>query len=232
MSSHKILVGLWKKKKWSHKDVFKFIHDMTPAQLSFCRHVVAQNLGGKGHKYWGHHDFGIKLPQSKESLEYFMKATEHPRHIVAEKMAEHKDASGIFNSIGKAVVRGAKAVGRGAARAGKYMLQHSGAIARGLGTALQLGTTGVQIAAQVGLLDPESDATLLKLADVSQTLQDAYHAEEEENKTTESPKDKKGSGIQEIMWSPQLRATMNNYYSEHPAQRPRERLRRARIHRM
>lgn len=169
---------------------------MTPAQLSFCRHIVAQNLGSKGSKLWNHHDFGIKLPQSKETLQFFMKATEHPRHLVSEKIAEHKSASGVFSSIGNAVVRGAKAVGRGALKAGRYMAAHAGTIAKGLGTALQLGTTGVQIAAQVGLLDPESDSTLLAMANASQMLQDSYAAAHEtDDKEKEEPKEKKGSGM-------------------------------------
>ena len=194
MSSHKILVGLWAKKKWNHKDIFKFIHEMTPAQLSFCRHIVAQNLGSKGSKLWAHHDFEIKLPQSKEELQFFMKATEHPRHLMSEKLAEHESASGIFGSIGKAVVKGAKAVGRGALKAGKYMATHASTIMKGLGHALQLGTAGVQIAAQVGLLNPETDSTLLNLANASQMLQDAWHEDNDKEKP-EEPKKEEGSGF-------------------------------------
>ena len=53
MASHKIKTGLWAKKKWDKKQLFNLAHSMSPAQLSFCREVVIQALGGSPSKYWG-----------------------------------------------------------------------------------------------------------------------------------------------------------------------------------
>ena len=221
MTSHKIRTGLWAKKKFHHKDLFRFIHEMTPAQLSFCRHIAKQALGGKGSKLWAHHDFQIEMPHSKEDLQFFLKASEHPKHIFSEKMAEHKSAAGILSTIGKAVVSGGKAVGRGALAAGKFMAAHSESIMKGLGTALQLGTAGVQLAAQVGLLDPEQDSTLINLANASQMLQDSY-AEANQPKESEKKKEKEKPA--------------GSFDEDRKQQKPerlfRPRYRPARIHRM
>ena len=141
--SHNILTGLWKQKKWNPKNLFKFIHEMTPAQLSFCREVVNQNLGNPPSKYWGHEKINIKLKQNKKALQAFLEITSHPKHIMSAKFSEHKEAAGYMSAIGEVVVDGAKAFGRGAVRAGRYLASHAGTIAKGVGTALQLGATGV-----------------------------------------------------------------------------------------
>ena len=100
--SHNLKTGLWKKKKWNDKNLFKFLSEITPAQLSFCREVVRQNLGKKPSKYWAHQKIDIKLKQSRESLEYFLEATTHPKHIMLEKLSEHKEGGSIGSSIGHA----------------------------------------------------------------------------------------------------------------------------------
>ena len=197
--SHNILTGLWKKKKWNHKNLFKFIHEMTPAQLSFCREVVNQNLGNPPSKYWGHEKINIKLKQNKKALEYFLEATSHPKHIMSAKLSEHKEAAGYMNAIGEVIVDGAKYFGRGAMQAGRYLAAHASQIASGVGTALQLGATGVQLAASVGLLDPESDATLIGLANATNQIASTYHAEKEEQaekaKAAEKTTEKKGESL-------------------------------------
>ena len=197
--SHNILTGLWKQKKWNPKNLFKFIHEMTPAQLSFCREVVNQNLGNPPSKYWGHEKINIKLKQNKKALQAFLEITSHPKHIMSAKFSEHKEAAGYMNAIGEVIVDGAKAFGRGAVRAGKYLASHAGTIAKGVGTALQLGATGVQLAASVGLLDPDSDATLIALANATNQVGSMYHQEKAEQaaKTKEAEKttEKKGESF-------------------------------------
>ena len=202
MSSHKILTGFWKKKKWNQKYLFHFLHEITPAQLSFAMEVVSQNLGRPPSKYWGHKKINIKLPQSKEALEYFLEACKHPKHIMSRKFSEHKEAAGAWSAVGEAVVSGAQALGRGAATAGRYLMAHAGQIASGVGTALQLGATGVQLAAGVGLLDPDSDATLIALANATNQIAGNYQqnkqAAADKKKASAEETEKKGEGWKEI----------------------------------
>ena len=200
MSSHKILTGFWKKKKWNQKNVFHFLHEITPAQLSFAMEVVSQNLGKPPSKYWAHKKINIKLPQSKKTLEYFLDACKHPKHIMSRKFSEHKEAAGAWSAIGEAVTSGASAIGRGAASAGRYLMAHAGQIASGVGTALQLGATGVQLAAGVGLLDPDSDATLIALANATNQIAGSYaqnkKAAADKKAATETETKKTGSRFQ------------------------------------
>jgi hypothetical protein len=202
MNSHKILTGFWKKKKWNQKNLFHFLHDITPAQLSFAMEVVSQNLGKPPSKYWAHKKIHIKLPQSKQSLEYFLEACKHPKHIMSRKFSEHKEAAGAWGAIGEAIASGASAIGRGAATAGRYLMAHAGQIASGVGTALQLGATGVQLAAGVGLLDPDSDSTLIALANATNQIAGNYQASKQasaEKKVAASTNaGKKGEGWDEI----------------------------------
>ena len=206
MSSHKILTGFWKKKKWNQKNVFHFLHEITPAQLSFAMEVVSQNLGKPPSKYWGHKKIDIKLPQSKEALEYFLEACKHPKHIMSRKFSEHKEAAGAWASVGEAVVSGARAIGRGAAATGRYLMAHAGQIASGVGTALQLGATGVQLAAGVGLLDPDSDATLIALANATNQIagnyQQSKQASADKKKAAATPDtEKEGEGWDVGKWA-------------------------------
>ena len=194
--SHNIFTGLWKKRKWNHKNLFKFLHEMTPAQISFCREVVNQNLGQAPSKYWGSTKIKIKLPQSKESLRYFLEATEHPRHIMSEKLSKHKEGGSVVGAIGEALVSGGKAVGKVVVSGAKWAASHASQIMKGVGTALQLGATGVQLAASVGLLDPDSDATLIGLANATQQIADTYHSEKAEKEA--AAKTKKGEGLHEF----------------------------------
>ena len=223
--SHNILTGLWKQKKWNPKNLFKFIHEMTPAQLSFCREVVNQNLGNPPSKYWGHEKINIKLKQNKKALQYFLEATSHPKHIMSAKLSEHKEAAGYASAIGEAVVTGAKAFGRTAVKAGKYLAAHAGTIVKGVGTALQLGATGVQLAASVGLLDPESDATLIGLSNMTNQIASTYHAEKAEQaeakKAAEKGTDKKGESLRRAHEAAQKMAVGLHKMNLTPAPRPK-----------
>ena len=200
MSSHNILTGFWKKKKWDPKSLFHFLHEITPAQLSFAMEVVSQNLGKKPSKYWGHQKINIKLPQSKEALEFFLESCTKPKHIMSKRLSEHKEAAGVASAIGEAVVRGGRAVGRVVARGARYLAAHASQIVKGVGTALQLGATGVQIAASVGLLDPETDSTLIALANITNQIAGQYQTNVDEQKEAKDAEDadpdsKKGSAF-------------------------------------
>ena len=228
MSSHKILTGFWKKKKWNQKYLFHFLHEITPAQLSFAMEVVSQNLGRRPSKYWGHKKINIKLPQSKETLEYFLEACKHPKHIMSRKISEHKEAGSVLGSIGEAIASGASALGRGAATAGRYLMAHAGQIASGVGTALQLGATGVQLAAGVGLLDPDSDATLIALANATNQIAGNYQQNKQaaaDKKTASTAADKKkGEGWKELdKWASDTGDRIKTWADEqqHPKPKPK-----------
>ena len=203
--SHNILTGFWKKKKWDQKNLWKFLHEITPAQLSFAMEVVNQNLGKKPSKYWGHQKINIKIPQSKETLEYFLSACKHPRHIMSQKFSEHPKAAGSWAAVGEAVVSGGRAMGRTVVRAARYLGAHASQIMHGVGTALQLGATGVQLAASVGLLDPETDSTLIGLANITSQIAGQY----DENKEEQAATAKKEAGTETKKGS--------SFYEKHPS---------------
>ena len=202
---------------------------MTPAQISFCREVVSQNLGNPPSKFWGSNKIKIVLPQSKDSLQYFLEATEHPKHIMSEKLSKHKEGGSVVGAIGEAIMDGGKAVGRVVASGAKWAAAHASQIATGLGTALQLGATGVQLAASVGLLDPDSDATLIGLANATQQVADTYHAEKAEKaeKAAASKKSetKKGEGWDDVKkWASDTGTRIHDWVDrkQHPENQPQK----------
>ena len=199
--SHKVRTGILAKKNWKDADLFKMFHELTPAQMSFFRECVVQELGGKSSAFWGHQKipFKIKHNCSKKDLGYFLESLNHPTHIFARKMSINKHAAGYGAAIGRAVVKVGKTVGRYAAKGAKWMAAHAKQIMGGLDTAIGLGVTGVNMAYQMGALDDESDATLLGLTQAVGMAHQLYHAgdgEEEEKKTDTSTKasEKTGKG--------------------------------------
>ena len=199
--SHKLRTGVLAKKKITNADLFKLFHELTPAQMSFFRECVTQELGGKPSHFWGRQKipFKIKHNAKERDLLYFLEACNHPTHIFARKMSRNKAAAGYGASIARGFAKAGKAVGRFAAKGAKWMAAHAGQIMKGLDTVVGLGVQGVSMAYQMGALDDESDATLLNLTRAVGMAQDIYHAgddDEEELKTKKTTKedDKGGSG--------------------------------------
>ena len=119
---------------------------------------------------------------------YFLEATNHAPHIFARKLSKHKDAAGVLSGISHAVVTGGKAVGKVVLKGAKWAAAHAGQIAHAIDTGLQMGATGVMIAAQTGLLDPETDSTLINMANIYGTVSSAYHeGEKPKEKAEEKP---------------------------------------------
>ena len=197
--SHKIRSGILSKKTWKDADLFKMFHELTPPQMSFFRECVVQELGGKKSAFWGHQriPFKIKHNCSKKDLMFFLEALNHPTHIFARKMSLNKNAAGFGASVGRAVVKVGKTVGKYAAKGAKWMAAHAKQIMGGLDTAIGLGVQGVTMAYQMGALDDESDATLLGLTQAVGMAHQLYHAgdgEEEEKKTDTKASEKTGKG--------------------------------------
>ena len=187
--SHKIRSGILSKKTWKDADLFKMFHELTPPQMSFFRECVVQELGGKKSAFWGHQriPFKIKHNCSKKDLMFFLEALNHPTHIFARKMSLNKNAAGFGASVGRAVVKVGKTVGKYAAKGAKWMAAHAKQIMGGLDTAIGLGVQGVTMAYQMGALDDESDATLLGLTQAVGMAHQLYHAGDgEEEKKTET----------------------------------------------
>jgi len=199
--SHKIRSGILAKNTWKDADLFKMFHELTPPQMSFFRECVVQELGGKKSTFWGHQRIPFKINHncSKKDLMFFLEALNHPTHIFARKMSLNKNAAGFGASVGRAVVKVGKTVGKYAAKGAKWMAAHAKQIMGGLDTAIGLGVQGVTMAYQMGALDDESDATLLGLTQAVGMAHQLYHAgdgEEEEKKTDTSTKasEKTGKG--------------------------------------
>ena len=198
--SHKIRSGLLAKKTWRDADLFRMFHELTPSQMSFFRECVVQEMGGKKSAFWGHQKipFKIKHNCSKKDLLFFLEALNHPTHIFARKMSLNKNAAGFGASVGRAVVKVGKTVGKYAAKGAKWMAAHAKQIMGGLDTAVGLGVQTVTMAYQMGLLDDQSDSTLLGLTQMAGMAHDIYHAddavaaEEKEEKKTDTEKPGRG----------------------------------------
>ena len=201
--SHKLRTGVLAKKTITNGDLFKLFHELTPQQMSFFRECVTQELGGKPSALWGHQKipFKIRHKATERDLIYFLEACNHPTHIFARKMSRNKAAAGYGASIARGFVRAGKAVGRFAVKGAKWAAAHAGQIMKGLDTVVSLGVQGVSTAYQMGLLDDESDATLLKLTQAASMAQNLYHAgdddDEEKGETTEktASAEKGGGGL-------------------------------------
>ena len=196
--SHKIRSGILAKKTWKDADLFKMFHELTPPQMSFFRECVVQELGGKKSAFWGHQriPFKIKHNCSKKDLLFFLEALNHPTHVFARKMSINKNAAGFGASVGRAVVKVGRTVGKYAAKGAKWMAAHAKQIMGGLDTAIGLGVQGVTMAYQMGALDDESDATLLGLTQAVGMAHQLYHAGDGEEKKEEKTTEKTGKGIE------------------------------------
>ncbi len=199
--SHKIRSGILAKKTWKDADLFKMFHELTPPQMSFFRECVVQELGGKKSAFWGHQRIPFKITHncSKKDLMFFLEATNHPTHIFARKMSLNKNAAGFGASVGRAVVKAGKFVGKYAAKGAKWAAAHAKQIMGGLDTAIGLGVQGVTMAYQMGALDDESDATLLGLTQAVGMAHQLYHSgDAEEEKKTEKSAEKGGKGFDDM----------------------------------
>ena len=186
MASHRIKTGLWAKKKWDKRQLYNLAHSMTPAQMSFCREAVLQALGESPTEYWGKSKLWFRPKASRKTLMYFLEATNHAPHIFARKLSKHKEAGSVLSGIAHAVVTGGKAVGKVVLRGAKWALGHAGQILHAVDTGLNIGSAAVAIAAQTGLLDPETDSTLIDMANIYGTMSSAYHENDEPEKAKES----------------------------------------------
>ncbi len=201
--SHKIRSGILAKKHWKDADLFRMFHELTPSQMSFFRECVVQEMGGKKSAFWGHQKipFKIKHNCSKKDLMFFLEALNHPTHIFARKMSLNKNAAGFGASVGRAVVKVGRTVGKYAAKGAKWMAAHAKQIMGGLDMAIGAGVQGVTMAYQMGLLDDQSDATLLGLTQMAGMAHDIYHADDAAaaEKKEEKPTSKEGKGWLEDM---------------------------------
>ena len=224
--SHKIRSGLLAKKHWKDADLFQMFHELTPPQMSFFRECVVQEMGGKKSAFWGHQKipFKIKHNCSKKDLMFFLEALNHPTHIFARKMSLNKNAAGFGASVGRAVVKIGKTVGKYAAKGAKWMAAHAKQIMGGLDTAVGMGVQGVTMAYQMGLLNDESDSTLLGLTQMAGMAHDIYHADDAataEKKEEKSEKSGKGGWLESFqnmdlhMRSPRVQKQMHAAVAKH-----------------
>ena len=148
MKSHKFITGrLAGKRKWSHKDVYHFIHEITPAQQSFFREVALQHAGKPPSAFWGKQRVPVQIPNvDKRTWLYIAEALNHAPHITSHKLAENKKAAGVFSracevakDVGQAGLKyGAKAASF-VAEHGKQIMDVVGKVSQGISMAHDFG---------------------------------------------------------------------------------------------
>ena len=161
MESHNFRTGLLKKKTFHHKDLWKLIHNLTPAQASFFREACSQLLGMPPSEFWGNQKIWFDLPGTeRKTLIYLLESLNHAPHITAMKLSKHKKAGMAFGSI-------AKSAARGAAKAGEYIAKGAKLAGKIYDVAKKV-STGISVAEDWGLLD--SDSALAQGNDLFATI--------------------------------------------------------------
>ena len=154
MKSHKFITGrLAGKKKWSHKDIWHFIHEMTPAQQSFFREVALQHAGRAPSAFWGKQRVHIQVPNvDKKTWLYLAEALNHSVHITSHKLAENKRAAGAFSRVAEIAKDVGQAGLKYGAKAASFVAEHGKQIMDAVGKVSQ----GISMAHDFGLLSDDN----------------------------------------------------------------------------
>lgn len=195
MASHNFRTNTWRKKNQTAADHYHFLMNSTNAQRSFIHELASQQLGHAPSALWGvpiPHE--LHQPADTKTLQFIQQASRHSAHEFGRLLSSHKKASGWGSALGSAIGRGAKTVGHYMGKVGKFIGEHGETIRKGVGILSDMVSTGAQIAAVAGVMDPDS---AFDLGDISALVNQHVQGDHYGKKKVAEPK--KGGYFNRIM---------------------------------